>query len=500
MMHLLRRPWTRTALLSGLAAGGAYAATRTHIAYASQPPPSPTSVLPRREYTTEEVRAHAGNGNSVWVSFNGKVYDITDFVEMHPGGNQILQAAGGPLEPFFALYAQHNEPFVLELLEEYRIGDLADAHTKPAVNHDPYAADPSRNERLVVRSQKPFNAEPSLKDLVCEHVTPNGLFYVRNHLPVPAVDAETYRLVVRDVDGTELASLSMEQLRKLPKHQVAVTLQCAGNRRDEMRAVRDVKGGHWGAGAIGNAVWGGVRLVDVVPADKLNKVRHVCFEGLDMNPTDGAAYGASVPADVGKDVILAYEMNGEPLPRDHGYPVRAVAPGVVGARSVKWLGEVRLSMDESSSHWQRRDYKSFSPAVDWDNICDSVWDSAPSIQEAPVVSAICDARRVGDKVIVEGYAWSGGGRAIIRVDVSTDDGETWSVANLREKTEEQRNQVYDWTLWSAEVPLADTKKDTTIVCKAIDSAYNTQPERLDAIWNLRGLLNNAWHRVVLAEN
>lgn len=507
-MYTLRPSLLRNAVFAGIAASGVYVGTRPRIVHASeplttppQPPSSPTSVQPRREFTIEQVRANAGNGNPVWVSYKGKVYDITHFVEMHPGGDQILQAAGGALEPFWALYAQHNEPFVLDLLEEYRIGDLIDAHQKViSSSDDPYALEPQRNENLVVRSKKPFNAEPTLADLVREQVTPNDLFYVRNHLPVPIIDESTYRLVVRDVDGSELVSLSMEQLRELPRYEVAATLQCAGNRRDEMRVVRDVKGGHWDAGAIGNAVWGGVRLVDIVTEDKLDKIQHVCFEGLDVSPADGAAYGASVPADIGKEVLLAYDMNGEALPRDHGFPLRAVAPGVVGARSVKWLGEVRLSMEESTSHWQRKDYKSFAPTVDWDNIDEATWNEAPSIQEAPVVSAICEVNRMGDKAQVRGYAWSGGGRGIIRVDVSGDGGETWCVAKLEEKSVHRRNQVFDWTLWSAEVELKDASaKDATIVCKAVDSTYNTQPERLDAIWNLRGLLNNAWHRVVLAD-
>lgn len=137
---------------------------------------------------------------------------------------------------------------------------MADTNDKPAVTLDPYASELQRNEQLVVRSQKPFNAEPTLKDLVREQVTPNDLFYLRNHVPVPTVGASTFRLVVRDVDGSELTSLSVEQLRELPRHEVAATLQCAGNRRDEMRSVRDVKGGNWDAGAIGNAVWGGAPI------------------------------------------------------------------------------------------------------------------------------------------------------------------------------------------------------------------------------------------------
>lgn len=479
---------------------------------------SPTAVMDigkRPLYSATDVREHGGGGEagkSVWVTYKNGVYDITEFVDGHPGGEQILEAAGGPVEPFWALYAQHDQDFVRELLEEYRIGDLSDGVAIDS--KDPYDAEPVRSSKLISRSEKPYNAEPGLGSLM-KQVTPNELFYVRNHLPVPTVDESTYRLRILDVDGAEIANLSLSELHALPKHEVAATLQCAGNRRDEMHSVRSVRGGSWGGGAIGNAVWGGVLLTDVIPREKLDSVAHVIFEGLDIDPGNGTAYGASVPAGKGckdlgiaGDVLLAYEMNGEPLPRDHGYPVRAVAPGVVGARSVKWLSKVQLSETESGSHWQRRDYKAFSPDVDWNNISDAMWDAAPSIQEAPVVSAVCEiaviaggapetTRDTTREARVSGYAWSGGGRGIVRVDVSGDNGRTWTAAKLRPKPHgEVRNAVYDWTLWDARVVVdVDEDADAVIVCKAVDSAHNTQPDGMDGIWNLRGLLNNAWHRV-----
>lgn len=508
MLHTLRRPWARAALLSGMGGGVAYAAwyssQRTDVARKREAPGSPKSVMaPVAQeqpgtFSAAQVRSNAGKDQPVWVTYSGGVYDITDFIEMHPGGDHILEAAGGPLEPYFELYAQHKDDFVLELLEEYRIGDLnaADAKKIEAKAKDPYALEPIRVDALEVRSQKPYNAEPPPDTLVLSHHTPNELFYVRNHLPVPVVDADAYRLRVLDVEGKELASLSLDEIRALPRHTVSATVQCAGNRRDEMSEKRAVRGGSWGSCAIGNAEWAGARLADVLPRDALDRAEHVVFDGLDIDPGSGASYGASVPVDVlqrnADGVLLAYEMNGAPLPIDHGYPVRAVVPGIVGARNVKWLGEVRLSREESESHWQQRDYKSFSPAVDWDNV---KWESAPAIQELPVVSAICKMERKVDTVRVEGYAWSGGGRGIIRVDVSSDGGKKWTTATLRDK-KESWNRVYDWTLWSVDVPVK-AGEEVEVVCKATDSAYNTQPESVDPIWNLRGVLNNAWHRMKL---
>ena len=146
-------------------------------------------------------------------------------------------------------------------------------------------------------------------------------------------------------------------------------------------------------GAIGNAEWSGARLVDVLAAagfseEKTPEARHVIFEGLDTDPAN-SPFGASIPIEKGADprgdVLLAYEMNGEPLSRDHGlvffgtvlyiisnyafrYPIRVVVPGVIGARNVKWLGRIEVAEVESDSHWQQNDYKGFNPSINWDNV------------------------------------------------------------------------------------------------------------------------------------
>lgn len=467
-----------------------------------------------------EVRQHNGKGRDgrVWVGYGDAVYDVTEFFPSHPGGDVILLAAGGPLEPYWRLYAQHNAEFVLEILEELRVGNLQpDAEWIAEVSRrkggvesrDPYAGEPNRHPELIVQSQAPFNAEPRMEALVQSQLTPNDLFYVRNHMPVPEIDPDMYELEVVDTDGSTLATLSLAELKKLPRHEVAATVQCAGNRRNELNVVKKVKGGRWEAGAISNASWAGARISDVIAYARRRrsaaaaddgkqkpKAMHVCFEGLDKDATTGTAYAASVPIDVVErvpDVLLAYEMNGETLPRDHGYPVRAIVPGVVGARCVKWVGRVVLSEEESKSHWQRQDYRSFSPNVDWNNVD---FGAAPSIQEMPVVSAICkhEVDAAGREVSFSGYAWSGDGKAIVRVDVSVDGGKTWDGAALRAKGTESRNKTYDWTLWDAKMKIPQGER-VQLVCKAIDSAYNTQPENTESIWNLRGLLNNAWHRV-----
>ena len=193
---------------------------------------------------------------------------------------------------------------------------------------------------------------------------PTGAF-VRNHLPTPRIAC----VPIGQRSGVREVSLATELRSLFRQYEIEATIQCSGNRRSEMAAHRPIKGLEWRQGAIGNAVWRGVLLRDVLahagfdPRDPLAvSVRHVQFEGLDRDVT-GTQYGASIPLakalSAEGDVLLAFEMNGQPLTRDHGAPLRVIAPGVTGARSVKWLGRVVLSDRESASHWQQRDYKVF---------------------------------------------------------------------------------------------------------------------------------------------
>ena len=189
-------------------------------------------------------------------------------------------------------------------------------------------------------------------------------------------------------------------------------------------------------------------------------------------------------------------MNGDPIPRDHGFPVRLVAPGIVGARNVKWLKKIVPSKEECTGHWQKNDYKGFSPCVDWDTVD---FTTAPAIQDLPVTSAICEPAEGAvisaddEEISLKGYAWSGGGRGIVRVDVSLDGGKSWQVANLIGDNKIYR--AWAWKLWQATLPLPEGKDSLEICVKAIDSSYNSQPDSVAAIWNLRGVLSNAWHRV-----
>ncbi|KAM7308658.1 sulfite oxidase [Ixodes scapularis] len=503
-----RRHRLRTVLLTGTATAGLLVGWGTSRAHAKQEPKSraddPVPGLP--EYSADDVARHATKEDRVWVSYKSGVYDVTDFVDIHPGGDNILLGAGGGIDPFWNLYAVHKTPEILGMLEGFRIGNLkaSDVGAATAGIDDPYATDPRRHPALKPASVKPFNAEPPLTILADNYKTPNELFYVRNHLPVPDVNPEDYVLEVESIDG-ESQVLTLEDIKtKFEKVTITSVVQCAGNRRSELNKVKKVKGLEWGPCAIGNATWSGARLIDVLHHLGMDtddpRIEHVVFDGLDLDPT-GNPYGASVPAHKAlnpkADVILAYEMNGEPLPRDHGFPIRAIVPGVVGARNVKWLGSIRLSAEESSSFWQQNDYKGFCPSTDWDTVD---FKSAPAIQELPITSVVCSptegstVKLKGNKLPVKGYAWSGGGRRVVRVDVSADGGQTWVPAQLHSE-DVTLHKAWGWTLWRVDLEVPPGTAELQVVCKAVDSSYNAQPENAEGVWNLRGVLNNAWHRV-----
>ncbi|NXI17998.1 SUOX oxidase, partial [Irena cyanogastra] len=478
------------AALLGLGAVLAYGERRRRAAPAPQYP----------RYTRAEVARHRTPGDSVWVTYGTEVFDVTDFVELHPGGpDKILLAAGGPLEPFWALYAVHSQPHVLELLRDYKVGELnpEDAALPAGDTEDPFAGDPPRHPALRVNSLKPFNAEPPPELLTQSFLTPNELFFTRNHLPVPAVEPGSYRLRVEAPGGRAL-SLSLAELRRrFPKHEVTATLQCAGNRRSEMSRVRPVKGLAWDIGAISTARWGGARLRDVLLAAGVRDNTggdsdgewHVCFEGLDTDAS-GTPYGASIPLkralSADAEVLLAYEMNGQELPRDHGFPVRVVVPGVVGARSVKWLRSVAVSPTESPSHWQQNDYKGFCPSTDWDSV-DFGGKGAGMGKWGGGKRGEWE-QRDGER----GRDGKNGVSLSPQVDVSLDGGRTWRPAELCPRPEHARG--WAWALWELRAPVpAGARLD--IVCKAVDRSYNVQPDTVGPIWNLRGVLSNAWHHV-----
>ncbi|XP_078433012.1 sulfite oxidase [Wolffia australiana] len=374
-----------------------------------------------------------------------------------------------------------------------------------------YSGEPPRHPALKINAKQPFNAEPPRAALVKSYVTPIDMFYKRNHGPVPIVDnINSYRVSIGGL-VKEPKQLSMDEIRSLPKYEVMATLQCAGNRRTAMSKQKTVRGVGWDVSAIGNGLWGGAKLADVLELIGIPKLtattplgaKHVEFVSVDRcKEENGGPYKASIPlrqaTNPEADVLLAYEMNGEVLNRDHGYPLRVVVPGVIGARSVKWLDSINIVEEECQGFFMQKDYKMFPPSINWDNI---VWSERRPQMDFPVQSAICSLEDVDfvkqGRITVNGYAVSGGGRGIERVDVSTDGGKTWVEAERYQRSGSQyvpevNGDKWAWVLFKVEIDVSDRAE---IVVKAVDSAAGVQPATVEEIWNLRGILNTSWHRV-----
>ena len=353
----------------------------------------------------------------------------------------------------------------------------------------------SASKQLIVHGAKPMNAEPSLNKLVESWETPVEYFYVRSHAPVPKVDLDSFRMTVEGMVKRKMSLSIAEIADRFPVTEITATLTCAGNRRSEHNRVKKVGGVQWAAGPIGNARWGGVRLADVLQLAGLQEgAKHVWFESIDQVKKDDRTFpfGASIPIEksmektrFGNGPLLATTMNGRPLPPDHGYPIRTVVPGYVGARSVKWLGRLVVSDRPSPNHYVANAYKLVT------NGDQDEWAAAQPIYKFPINSAICnppaDAKVPSGKVTVTGYALPPGdpGRTIDRVEISTDGGTTWQCAKLLSPARE-----YCWSLWQAKI--AVNAMTDQLILRAIDSTGAVQPETVD--WNLKGYLYNAWYQ------
>ena len=444
----------------------------------------------KQHYSPDEIKTHNKEGD-VWVSYDGNVYDITKFIDIHPGGrDKIMMAAGQPIEPYWELYQQHYTQDILNMLNEYKIGST-DTYLK---SNDPYINEPTRDNSLNELKTKPYNAEPDLIELRKNYITPNKNIFVRNHHPVPNIDSKNYEITIKD--NNKSINLSLEDLKKKYKiHDVITTIQCAGNRRKEFEEVEKVLGLPWIGGAIFNAKWTGIYLKDILndlDLDYNNKFIH--FLGID-DPFDSSISLDKI-FEKNSEVLIAFKMNDEEIQPDHGYPLRVIVPGYFGGKNVKWLKEIKLSNEESTSTWQRGiAYKGMPSNIkDVSKIEQTLIDNTPTIEELPVQSIICEViESQPNKFIIKGIAYSGGGKKIVRVDVSNDNGNNWRVAKLKEGSEQPRNKAWAWTFWEIEL----TCNNTHFLSKAVDSSYNTQPDKIENIWNIRGILNNSIFRYFL---
>lgn len=352
---------------------------------------------------------------------------------------------------------------------------------------------------LIVHRAQPLNAEPPPARLRAAFITPQPDFYIRSHGPVPRLARDGYKLRIGRAGATAMELPLNELQSRFPRRTVTAVLQCAGNRRADMLAVKPVPGDPWGPGAIGNATWGGVSLGDVLRAAGVaaevneDQAQHVAFDSHDEIEDEGEhlRFGVSIPLAkaMAPGTLLAFTMNGEPLTAEHGFPVRVVTPGYAGVRSPKWLAAITVQDTPSDNPMQQKEYKLFPPDV---TKATADMGKGQVINDMPLTSAICepaaDARIPAGVAIVRGYAVATA-RAVVRVDVSGDGGATWRQANL----ERHDDLAWSWTFWSIRLDLPAGRHE--LVVRAWDDAGGTQPGVTGDIWNYPGYLSAAWHRV-----
>jgi sulfite oxidase len=348
-----------------------------------------------------------------------------------------------------------------------------------------------KRDDLVIHQREPFNAETGIESLD-DPVTATDAFYVRGHGAVPEIDPEAWRLRVGGLVGREL-SLSLETLREAFRERtVTATLQCAGNRRARLMAIRDIPGeAPWGPGATGTATWTGVALADVLAlAAPASSAADVGFEGADLCPEADPVqrFGGSIPLDkaLRSEVLLAWAMNGESLAAVHGAPVRVVVPGYIGARSVKWLEQIELRAEPWTGYFQHVAYR-LVPADDTPGPGVGMPLGLVALNSEILSPRDQDTVPAGP-IEVRGYAFAGGDRYVARVDVSIDAGTSWAQAELLDDLGR-----WAWRHWRIRVDLAPGWHE--VLVRAWDSSAATQPEDDAALWNPKGYVNNARPRI-----
>ena len=304
---------------------------------------------------------------------------------------------------------------------------------------------------MHIMSEAPLNAETPLDNLQ-SWITSNEVFFKRNQEMIMAspVAFESWSLSIQG-RVKKVIELSFSDILSMTKVEVANTLECSGNGRSLLRD--KAPGNPWTIGGVGNAIWGGVRLSDVlVRAGITPEVRHVGFEGLDNPLTTGTVkFIRSIPLEKAMDsTILAYEMNGEPLPLEHGFPLRALALGWTGANCVKWLSKISLLEDPVSGYFMDNVYRIFQKGEEPGS--GKVVTTIPlkSIITSPANGAIL----TGGLVVIRGAAY-GGEADITNVEVSVDDGLTWHAVEFIGPHER-----YAWRRWEYSLKTAETGMHT----------------------------------------
>jgi len=339
---------------------------------------------------------------------------------------------------------------------------------------------------LVVHRAHPLNAETSVPALMGGVVMPNGRFYIRNHFQIPNLNAADYRLVVGGLVRRKL-SLSLRDLMQMPSQTLFATLECAGNGRTEFDP--PIPGEKWAFGAVSTAEWTGVPLKAVLDhAGIESSAREVLFRGADRGTVEGSSgtirFERSLRLDEagGSGAILAYVMNGEPLPIHHGFPLRLIVPSWYAVASVKWLTDIELIGQPFAGHFQTKKY-----CYEWQRGSEDAREPVTRMQVRALITEPNQGSEIerGD-IAIRGVAWSGIA-PIERVEVNT--GGAWHQANLIGQPSRQA-----WQRWEL-VTRINAPGPAMLRARATDSAGRVQPEHAE--WNRLGYGNNSIQEVAI---
>ncbi|KAI8891947.1 Oxidoreductase, molybdopterin-binding domain-containing protein [Globomyces pollinis-pini] len=367
---------------------------------------------------------------------------------------------------------------------------------------------------IRLTGRHPFNSEPSPSDLMesaieFDGLTPTSLHYVRNHAAVPELKWETHKLVINGLLNGDI-QLTMDQLVALPSTSFAVTLSCAGNRRKEQNMVKKSQGFNWGQCAVSTSVYTGVLLSDILALG--GGAKWINFDGADKLPQGsyGTSLNVNYALDKSNDVMIAYMMNGYKLSEDHGFPLRVIIPGFIGGRMVKWLSNITCSENESESFYHYQDNRVLPPNISTkEEAVTGGWWKMPqyiinnrNINSAlllPVHEEVFSILTLTQSRLIsfQGYAYSGSGLEISRVEYTLDDGVTWTqIQDVRYGSPEPPRHGYKywcWFLFNFSIPTSDLKAVQEVTIRAWDESCNTQPEHIT--WNLLGQMHNPWYRL-----
>jgi sulfite oxidase len=343
-------------------------------------------------------------------------------------------------------------------------------------------------EKLIVNSYRFLDLEMPMHELRT-WITRVEVFFVRNHVSEPfAIEPEQWRLTVTGEVEHPL-SLSLAGLTKMESTSVTNTLECAGNGRSFFQP--QVPGVQWRRGAVGTARFSGPRLRDILQRAGLKSTaRHVAFKGLEEPPGRVPQFIRSIPMEkaMDGDTLVALQMNGARLGKHHGFPARALAPGWIGAASVKWLTEIRVLENEFEGNFMKPGYRmpqhQVAPGGEV-NPEDTAAITALNVKS--IIAQPADGARVSRRPLgINGAAWAGEAD-VVRVEISADEGRTWAAARLGAD-----HAKYAWRLWEY-IWKPSSAGPAVLMSRATDSRGRVQP--MQGAWNPSGYLWNGIDRV-----